>query len=226
MPMRWRNSLLPLLLLLLLLMVPAISLAWDRHSTADDSVQLWTAPASNHLYQNVRAEAQVATPIFRLLRLLQDANTQHEWLPYTHKVDVLQQPAPAQTLVRFESESRWPFSARDAVTLFVVSQPDAHSLRIDMLNQPDAVPLQPGVERIRQAQGYWLLTAAADCVTQVRYEAGSAWGGNVPQWLVNRINRRVTASALRNLQQWAPAQTESNATPDYLQPVLDHAHCE
>lgn len=200
--------------------------AWQLRSEPNDAVQLWTTHSARHAYQIVRAEAVVAVPVFRLLRLLQDASTQHEWLPYTHEVDVLQQPAPERTLVRFQSESRWPFVPRDAVTLFVVSQPHIDSLRIDMLNQPDAVPRQSGVERIYQAEGHWLLTALPDCSTHVRYEAGNHWGGNVPQWLVDRVNRRVTATALHNLQQWAPRQQRSNGTPDYLQPVPAHAHCD
>lgn len=211
---------------LLLALWSAAALAWERHSAARDPVQVWSRQVARQPYQQIRAEAVVAVPVFRLLRLLQDANTQHQWLPYTHRVEVLEHPAPHQTRVRFESESRWPFAARDAVTLFEVSQPRPDTLRIDMLNQPDAAPLQPGVERIREANGYWLLTAQADCTTEVRYEAGSHWGGTVPQWLVNRINRRVTASALENLQHWAPRQTRSNIPPDFLQPVPRHAHCE
>lgn len=200
--------------------------AWQLRSEPDDSVQLWTTHSTHHSYQMVRAETVVTAPIFRLLHLLQDAKRQHQWLPYTHQVEVLQQPAPEQTLVRFESESRWPFAARDAVTLFVVSQPQADSIRIDMLNRPDAAPVRAGVERIQQAEGHWLLTALAGCTTHVRYEAGNHWGGNVPQWLVDRINRRVTATALRNLQQWAPRQTLANTTPTFLQPVPAHADCD
>jgi hypothetical protein len=114
--------------------------------------------------------------------------------------------------------------ARDAITLFVVSQPDPATLRIDMLNQPDAVPVSRHVERIPQAQGYWLLTAQPDCRTRVTYEAGSRWGGNVPQWLVNRMNLRIARSALQNLQQWAPAQT-ATMPPTHLYKVPLHADC-
>ena len=40
------------------------------------------------------------------------------------RVSIQQRPAPEQTLVRFETQARWPFAARDAVTL--VLEPNRH----------------------------------------------------------------------------------------------------
>ena len=197
---------------------------WILQDNVDPSVQLWTDD-SRPPFRRVRAETTIAVPILPLLSLLQDPSTQSDWLPYTQRVEVLQKPTPTQTLVRFETIARWPFAARDAVTLFQVSQLDATHLHIDMLNQPDAVATQSGIERIPEAEGYWLLEALDQCRTRLRYEAGSRWGGNVPQWLVNRMNARLAREALQNLRDWAPAHYRDYAKPDYLNDVTLHAQC-
>lgn len=211
--------------LFLLLLLPLHSYSWTQHAASTDQVTVWTEQRAGKPFRTVRAEAVIALPILPLLQILQDAGAQKNWLPYTHKVEVLQQPTPLQTRVRFETTARWPFAARDAVTLFVVSQPDPNSILIDMRNQPDTFPAQKRVERIQQAEGYWQLTALENCHTRVRYEAGNRWGGTVPQWLVDKMNARIAATALQNLQQWAPAQIRNHSAADFLQEVPAHADC-
>ena len=98
---------------------------------------------------------------------------QHHWLPFTHEVRVLERPAQHQTRVHFLTQSRWPSQPRDAVTLFQVIEESPVQLRINMINQPQLLPPEPGYRRIQQAQGYWLLTALEDCQTRVRYQSGS-----------------------------------------------------
>ena len=208
-----------------LLSGPLSAASWTRHGNSSDTVQLWTDD-SRPPFRRVRAETIVAIPILPLLSLLQDPASQPHWLPYTQQAEILQRPAPEQTLVRFESRANWPFAARDAVTLFQVSQPDAFAIRIDMLNQPDAIPPHPGIERIRTAEGHWQLEALDQCQTRVRYEAGNRWGGNVPQWLVDRMNARLAREALLNLREWAPAHRKDYGKPAYLHEVNLHANCD
>ncbi len=213
------------LLLLTLPGCPALAADWQQISLEHDPVQVWSAQLEQQPYTTVRAETHVAAPIFQLLGILQDPASQTQWLPYTHKVEVLATPSPTRTLVRFESVARWPFRAREAVTLFEVSQPTPNQIHIAMINQPDAEQHLSKMERIQSASGYWELTALGDCQTQVRYESGSDWGGAIPQWLVNRLNRTLAVQALQNLQQWAPAQTRYNQKPIHLQTVPRHAAC-
>lgn len=177
---------------------------WEPISSPRDPVQLWHRnSASADPYQLVRGEITIDAPLLPLLALLQDADTQHQWLPYTHQVKVVDQPAPEATLVHFLTQSRWPFKPRDAVTLFSVQSQTANQIRIDMQNQPDALPLQAGYLRIRFAEGHWLLSALENCQTRVQYQSGSRWGGLIPQWLVDSSNADLAVESLNNLKHWA-----------------------
>jgi len=206
---------------------------WQVTSRPGATVERWQQVATTRRpYQLVRAEITIAAPILPLLKILQDARQQGQWFPYTEAVTVLEQPAPNQTLVQFQTQSRWPFKARDAITLFTVTVTSARQLRIDMYNQPQQRPALPGYLRIQQASGYWQLSALDQCQTRVRYEAGSRWGGLVPQWLVDQTNARLAEETLLNLQRWAAShyqdyKDEQQETGDHddLHRLSAHRQC-
>lgn len=200
---------------------------WEPRTPSGQTVALWVDPQSpDRPYDMVRGEITLQVPIFPLLAMLQDADRQRDWLPYSQDVRVLKHPAPSQTLVQFRTVTRWPFRPRDAITRFDVTTLPPAQLRIDMVNQPEAVPKQPGYLRIEQAEGYWLLTALADCKTHVRYESGSRWGGMIPQWLVNKSNRDLAREALLNLKQWSETHYRNYRSNDENHSSITvHQHC-
>ncbi len=197
--------------------------SWQPQESGNDAVQLWTQ-ASKH-YTLVRAETVIAAPLPKLLPLLQDASNQHQWLPYTHKVTVISQPNHFDTLVHFQTQSQWPFKPRDAVTLFRINQPQPNHIQIEMQNQPEQLAKDSQYVRIELAEGYWLLTAQENCTTHIRYQSGSRWGGRIPQWLVNNMNRSLAIEALINLKQWAPQHADDYTAYDFINPIPRHENC-
>ena len=201
---------------------------WQPLDSTGGSVELWVNPQNpNQPYDVVRGEITVQTPILPLLAMLQDADRQRDWLPFTQDVRIIERPAPTRTLVQFRTVTRWPFRPRDAVTRFDVTPAPPAQLRIDMINSPAAISEEPGYLRIQQAEGYWLLTALPDCNTLVRYESGSRWGGMIPQWLVNKSNRDLAREALLNLKQWTETHYREYETNDENYPSITvHRHCQ
>lgn len=210
-----------------LLLQSASVWSWTEHSSSDEHIQVWLNKdhPNAHTYTLVRTETVIAAPLTKLLPLLQDAEQQHQWLPYTHRVTILSKPQPKETLVHFQTQSQWPFKPRDALTLFRVNQPQADIVTIEMLNRPQQRKEEPGYIRLQQAEGSWQLTALPNCKTHVRYQSGSRWGGAIPQWLVNKMNRTLAVEALSNLRQWAPQHYGDYQKYDYLDPVPLHQDC-
>lgn len=233
---------------LLMLVIPGIALAAalglgiTSNLLASEASQSSSTPHSDQPdhqpYQIAQANIIINVPIGPLLAMLQDADQQHQWLPYTHRVTVLEPASAADlpainTLVQFETETRWPFKPRDAITLFEIQQPEPNRIRINMLNRPLAAPALKGYLRIEQAEGFWLLSAIEKCQTQVHYESGSRWGGLIPQWLVDSTNARIATTALENLKAWSEplyqAQRQQThpeyKTYDFLTPAPLHDPC-
>lgn len=178
-----------------------------------------------HPYKIVHTETTITAPLGPLLSLLQDAENQHQWLPYTHQVKVLKRPTQYAALVHFLTQSRWPFKPRDAVTLFVIEPISADQIRINMINQPESLPMEPGYLRIEFAQGHWLLTALDNCKTRVQYQSGSRWGGMIPQWLVDSSNESLAEESLSRLKNWAERHYKDYHTYEFLDASQIHRNC-
>ena len=83
---------------------------WVEHNSPDQLVQVWVKPQDEQQrYDIVRAEITIQAPILPLLAMLQDAEHQQQWLPYTKDVRILAKPSSTQTLVQFRTLTRWPF---------------------------------------------------------------------------------------------------------------------
>lgn len=205
---------------------------WEMQ-TGTDGVAVWVKPEAR--FDRVRVETVVNLPLIPLLSLLQDAKQQHQWLPYTHSVSILDKPDARTTMVYFQTQSRWPFRPRDAVTRFVVEQPESDQVLIQMQNVPDSRPREKGFTRLEFSSGYWALTALPHCKTRVRYEAGSDWGGAVPRWVSDRANLDITLKALVNLRDYVEqkktveqpgvSNPDHRARYQYLHPPEQHKAC-
>lgn len=200
---------------------------WVEHNSPDQLVQVWVKPQDEQQrYDIVRAEITIQAPILPLLAMLQDAEHQQQWLPYTKDVRILAKPSSTQTLVQFRTLTRWPFKPRDAITQFNVMVESKEQLRIEMINLPQQYPNEPGFLRIREAEGYWLLSALPECKTRVRYQSGSRWGGMIPQWLVNTSNRDLAVAALMNLKRWVETDySQYEADDETVATITAHNRC-
>lgn len=215
------------LIILVLTNAAAVTLAsdWTLQSSETEPVTLWVQQNTTKPYLLVRADIIISAPVGPLLSLLQDAANQHQWLPYTHAVHVLERPAPLQTRVHFLTQTRWPFKPRDAITLFEIIEETPSRLRINMINQADYQAPEPGYLRIQKAEGYWQLTAQGQCRTHVRYQSGSQWGGLIPQWLVDHSNQQLAQEALINLKAWAETHYQEYTSYESLDLLTAHHDC-
>ena len=195
---------------------------WQQYQADRSNIKVWLS--EQQPYNLVRAETRIKAPLANLLALIQDPASQIHWLPYAQQVSAIERVSNSQTLVHFQSQGQCPFKPRDAVTLFEVSLPQANQVRIDMENQPDAIAAAPDHVRIQQSSGHWQLSAEQNCVTLLRYQAGSRLGGAIPQWLVNKMNRDLAIEALHNLSQWAPLHYSEYKAYDLIEDIpLSHA---
>ncbi len=214
---------LPLVISGLLLFCSHNSLAWEQQPPPQDGVEVWRDQGKP--FDKVRVESIVQAPMLPLLALLQDPVKQLNWFPYLKKVEVIEKVSPTQTLVHVQTGSALFIQPRDAVTLFIVSQPDPERIEIEMQNEPNAIPELKGHKRVQSSMGHWQLTALPGCQTRVRFEAGSQWGGVFPQWLADKSNVEVAIETVVNLKQWAADHYKDYQPYDFLQASVLHENC-
>ena len=144
-----------------------------------------------------RAQASLPISVQQLLPILQQPCQVRRWMPGVAQVRIIDRQSPARTLVYMARSAPWPLQNRDAVTLFV-SQPGDPWV-ITMIGQPHALPLRPGYVRMPIIEGRWSLRAG-DGATLVEYQQRVDPGGDLPQWLADRLAPSQIRRTLEALQ--------------------------
>lgn len=149
-----------------------------------------------------RFSLRALLPVSRqqLLPLLERPCHVRQWMPGLDRLRLLSHPSPGQSLVYMSQPAPWPLLGRDAVTLF--ERRDGEPVMILMTGQPDAYPLQPGYVRMPVIEGRWSLWARGD-TTLVEYQQRVDPGGNLPQWLADRLAPARMRAALEALDNYA-----------------------
>ena len=149
----------------------------------------------------IRATVLVAAPVTRVLTLLEQPCHLLQWVPKLRSLTILARPAENQTLVYMATDLGWPMHPRDSVTLFTRSE--GPPLTLAMQSRPDSMPAITGYQRIPFSEGSWTLYDEQPDTTRVDYVQRVEPGGQVPQWLSNRIGMTEVAELLQALRDYA-----------------------
>lgn len=159
----------------------------------------------------LRATVLVAAPEARVLTLLEKPCHLLEWVPKLRSLTILAKPGENQTLVYMATDLGWPMNLRDSVTLFTRSE--GPPVTLTMQSRPDSVPAVDGYQRIPFSEGSWTLYAEQADTTRVDYVQRVEPGGQVSQWLSDRIGMTEVAELLQSLRDYA-ADSRSNTCGD------------
>lgn len=159
----------------------------------------------------IRATVSVAAPVTRVLTLLEQPCHLLQWVPKVRSLTVLARPGENLTLVYMATDLGWPMQLRDSVTLF--TRDEGPPVTLTMQSRPDSVPAVDGYQRIPFSEGSWTLYAEQADTTRVEYVQRVEPGGQVSQWLSDRIGMTEVAELLQALSDYA-ADSRSNTCVD------------
>ncbi len=168
--------------------------------TEKQGISVYQKNLSDSDFHAIRGRVRLDTGLRHLVAFLQDETINTQWVPYSGGAELLERPVPQQSLVYFVVEASWPFSDRDAIALFEISQQPDMTLTITMASRPDHLPESPGKVRMQTYEGYWQLTPVSARQTDVLYQNHVEPGGNIPSWLANRVAVDTTWQALANIR--------------------------
>jgi hypothetical protein len=105
----------------------------------------------------------------------------------------------------------WPLDDRDVVVRStIVQDPVSRRVTATSIAQPDYLPTNKGVIRMRNAKTTWTLVPGQGGWTYVEYFISSDPGGSLPDWLVNMaidVGPRETIKNIRNFVRQEKYQT-------------------
>ncbi|KKN54006.1 hypothetical protein LCGC14_0596560 [marine sediment metagenome] len=166
----------------------------------------------------IRATVLVAAPVTRILTLLEQPCHLLQWVPKVRSMTILARPDENQTLVYMATDLGWPMHPRDSVTLFTRSE--GPPVTLTMQSRPDSMPAVAGYQRIPFSAGSWTLYAERPDTTRVDYVQRVEPGGQVAQWLSDRIGMTEVAELLQALRDYAGGSQSNTCGDDTSDPRL------
>ncbi|WP_372760396.1 START domain-containing protein [Pseudoalteromonas sp.] len=148
----------------------------------------------------VKGEVRVNnTTAADFLALLSDTQVAPQWIENVAKIALIKMLSPSENLVYSYFDLPWPAIDRDAVTYSCYQQLSAQQSKLMIASRPQQLPVNKGVIRINTLQAHWLLTAQGDDLIIV-YQVYVLPGGDLPNWLNNKVGLKSTYKTLLNLR--------------------------
>lgn len=192
---------------------------WDLEKRKS-FVNVYSRDKAGSQFREMKAFAQIDTDMETLLSILQDPDLYYRWAPYSEKMEIVDEPKMNSSIVYTLNRAMWPIKAREAVIRFDISQDKESNVWINMTPVSGVIAESSKVIRIATGEGYWKLTPKNGC-TYVEYLIHVDPGGDVPAWMVNRLNATVIVQAIKNLRSLTDKGVQpkvSNAQVNYPAP--------
>lgn len=166
----------------------------------ENGIDVYTRPVEGSGIKEFKGIAEVAADAESILQILRDSDGFKDWFPNTSDSRLLARDGNV-THQYSVMETPWPIANRDNVFRSELTRDETTGvIDITVAAEPDFIPVEDGIVRVRKANGNWKLEPIAPDKTRITFTMHLEPGGGIPEWI---INARVVASpfeALTNLR--------------------------
>ncbi|MCF2446545.1 START domain-containing protein [Dyadobacter sp. CY345] len=160
---------------------------WKLH-TEKDGVKVFTKSILTSRVKALKIETILPATLSELVTVLMDIERETEWVYSTKSCVVVKRVSPSDLYYYSEVELPWPAQNRDFVAHIMVSQnPSTKVVTMDAPCVSGFVAQKPGIVRIVQSTGKWIITPVSKRQVKVEYTLAVDPAGSIPAWLVNLV---------------------------------------
>lgn len=149
--------------------------------------------------RRLRADFQIDIPLPDVIAILKDGEKVKNWMEgVSESYNIKVQDNSWYSYARFHIP--WPFNDQDLIvknTLDFEGYTD--TAFIFLKSAPDILPVNPGLSRMENFNGYWKLIRVSSSVSHVEYSAYAKSKPVVPKFIQDPIVLNTFASSLENL---------------------------
>jgi len=208
-------------LILLILLFPYFTLAQTEDSWTlrenNDGVQIFTRNVANSKIKAIKVECHLEASLSQVVSALMDIKNSEEWLYHTAGNYLVKQVSPSELYYYSLVEMPWPVSNRDFIAHLKVTQDEGtKTVTIDAPCIPDMVPVKPGIVRIANSKGKWVLTPVNNNQVKILYTLHADPGGSIRSWLTNLFVTQGPSQSFKKFKQHIQKPVYKNARLDYI----------
>jgi START domain len=207
-----------LILLLLLLMLSMVANAQPKWvlKREEEGIKVYTATVDNSCFKSIKAEFTVNATPSQLIAFLLDIDKQPQWVYNTKSSRLYRKVRDNEIIFYSEVDIPWPCTNRDYIAHFTVNQVNPNLITIDSRAEPDLMPINKGLVRVRYSMAHWDIAKVNDHLQSVVYTVQFDPGGSVPAWLTNLFVTKGPMQTFQRLRTGASNPVYLNAHVDFI----------
>lgn len=166
------------------------------------NIKVWTYQVAGNASFNYRATTTVNSNVVGVVAAIMDTQYLKEWVPHTHRVELLDMNATAGTFsMLMEIDFPFPLNDRDVVFSGTIKQQPNGTVVIEnrSTTHPKA-PVRADFLRITHYEGSWILRPIDATHTEVTTIGYADPGGVLPVAIVNMFVEQQPYLMLRNMK--------------------------
>lgn len=194
-------------LILAVLLASTVSLAADDWKIAYDreGIRVYLNAVAGSPYQQFRGVSTIKASVRTLTDLQENLRVACKWLYACDQMRLLDVDGDS-TWVYLTTNLPWPTQPRDIIIKIRTERLDDGTLVRHLSAEPDRLPEEPGLIRVQQLWGEWIMKPLGERETEVTYQLQADPAGDVPGWLANRFVVDAPVVTLRTLRAVAERQ--------------------
>lgn len=155
-----------------------------------------------------RGEVAVCGSMEEVTGFAADVEGYPDWVSHTEEARLISR-SPERTVFYLRNSAPWPMKDRDMVYELVPDVIDEMTVTVAMNGLPQEIPAEPGVVRMKLAQGEWLFQALAGGELRVGLSL-YVEPGRAPKLFANRRFAHMIGDTLSALAQRYPCSTSAD----------------
>jgi hypothetical protein len=190
--------------------------SWKFH-TEKDGVRVYTKSLLTSRIKAIKVESILNASASQFVSVIMDIDKSTEWVYNTKSSVLVRQVSPSELFYYSEITLPWPAQNRDFIAHIAVAQnPATKMITIDAPCVSGWVPVKPGIVRVTQSQGKWIVSPLSKKHIKVEYTIAVDPGGSIPAWLVNLVASQGPLESFKMLKRQLQKPAYKNATLSYI----------
>jgi len=163
-------------------------------------IKVYTRDYKDSNIKEFKAIVTVKASVSKVKSIIDDVENSPKWMYEMEQMKVIKK-YNGKVLTYSEIKTPWPMDNRDIVAESSWDTLTDNSLKCTITAKPEQYPEQDNITRIREADGYWLLTPLDNNTTKVTYRFYANPAGGLPKWIINLFIVDGPFETLKNLRQ-------------------------
>lgn len=164
------------------------------------AIKIYSSKMNGSEILGFKGETEFAVSFRKLISLFHDFGSYTRWVHQLAVMEVLEKNDDLEYVVRQVLNTPWPMQKREMIVRTCLHTTESGAVALTMQGLPDYLPPRPGLHRVRESRGVWILMPTAGGRVHVTFVMHVNPGRDVPAGVSNTALFEVPFYSLHKMR--------------------------